>query len=259
MKGKALTILHRKYLIKHLNFSVLAKEVDVSSNNDPLLRSLEKIGGGVQPHLKLISRVSIAVVAAFAFYFAWTGYQEKMESKAQTALFELEKKFEKQPENGKEKTAELSPKDNSEQISALKSFIGEHKGTNASIMAAMKASELIIEQDEKQGQEALNVLKSVQVAKANNLISALYTLKLSQLQVDNSQCELAVVELEKIVNNKSLDFLHPEALIRSALCHYSGGKTDEAKKLLQRVKDDYPGSVPAKSAERYLRAINVGV
>lgn len=228
--------------------------------------------------------VGLVVVAAFvgAGYYAYDFYKIKQESKAQLELYKADKLLNNLKEADAqaltEYRAELAKKkdkpststfhkpehDYTSIIEQYRKVIREYPNSQASLNAAISASDLFLEK--KQYQEALSQLgvtdKNLNspMLKKNSFLTNVIRLKIAVLFEAEGKCQANNINesvLKPILDSKKFDFLKPEALLRVALCADQGGNKDQAKEYYQKVIQQYPDTPASQDAEKYLLLLEV--
>ena len=93
-----------------------------------------------------------------------------------------------------------------------------------------------------------------------NRSSSVYTLlhlQLAGLYMDQKNCEKALPLLSIITNTKSAQPFHPEAWLQKGLCYEEMKDVFRVEEAYGIIKDNYPDSSVAQTAEVYLRLFKI--
>ncbi|MEK6554264.1 MAG: tetratricopeptide repeat protein [Bdellovibrionota bacterium] len=244
------------------------------------MTTADKIETWLVDNAKLVVALFIGVLVIGGVLAGYQAYSSARENKAQETLFEIEADLEKKQqalfevenkqkqEASKNKAAkktetaapvrnpETLQKDLGEPLTRLVSFIDQNKGSKASYMAAMTASDLYLEY--KDPSQAAQLLEKV--APHVNKKDLFYGLLNSQLALAYSnanECPKAVDVYDDIIDSEAQKHIHAQMILRKGVCLMSMKEYDKAKAAFRQAKTDFPDSVSGKSAESFERLINV--
>lgn len=221
--------------------------------------------------------IAIAVVAGIGFV-GWQMLGERREKSAQEAFYMVEKDYSaKREKYDQAKYAALSggkvdemvkagtaaiasgdlAKDYGTTVDGLENFAKDHKGTTASVQAALLAAETRLQY--KQPDQALSTLEtSVKATKANSLIGALARMAAGNAQAASGKCDQALKSWEEVLGAKDLSFLHSEAALRAGLCLEKSGDKPKAIEMYRKASSESEKSTSAQTARSLLRALELG-
>jgi len=189
-------------------------------------------------------------------YSAYNHYKQSQEEKAQAELFEVEQLLKKdQPDANPEAVPEPLKAEQipDEAISMLDSVTQKYSGTNASSLAALRASELL----EIKGdlQRAGQFAKSGVENSRSELIKGLARLRFATLQINQSKYSEATAEIQKVLDNDSLKSLHAEAQLRLAVSYELQSDLEKARELYSKIVASNGADPVGRTAKRYLHSL----
>ena len=243
----------------------LTKE-EVRSPDSFILFS-DRVVGIIERYQTLLVSLLISSVL-FGFTYAGYGYlKEKQEKKKQSELYviskakdELEKSFserisEKKDKEDKEPTFE----DYKTIIEKYEQFVDTNLSSKASAIAATHLVDLYNKFDKKKEAETViqKVIDGGIDGDKDNLLWGLLKIQKGMLEFSRQDYAQAAKSFEMIVQNKNLEHLHPDALLKMALSNYKSGQKEKAREQLKNLNENFDDSGSAKLASLYLRLIHL--
>jgi predicted negative regulator of RcsB-dependent stress response len=243
------------------------------------LTTADKIEKWIVDNAQLVVGLFVVVLVLSAAYGGYEIYSVRQEAKAQEALFEIESVLDKKQQELFEaeskknatakdqkksdtqiaappKTPETLQKDLGEPMAQLVSFIDDNKGSKASFIAAMTASDLYLEY--KDPSQAAQILEKVvpHVSKSD-LFYGLLNSQLALAYSNANECPKAVEAYDRIISTEAQKHLHAQMILRKGVCLMAMKEFDKAKSVFRQAKTDFPDSVSGKSAEAFERLVNI--
>lgn len=142
----------------------------------------------------------------------------------------------------------------------LEAVVKQHAGRSAATMSALRLAELYT--DYKQSDKAVEVLSQVTTHGPKDLLSGLAINLKATLLADSEKCTEALTEWDKVLQVKSLSFLHGEAKLKSALCYEKMNNTEKAMAIYSELSAQTPDASivdaeTVKEAGQYLRLLKI--
>lgn len=213
----------------------------------------------LEKHWKLMMGGFLALVIIGLGVIGAMYLGQNKEMKAQEEYFLIEKNYLQatNPSPTKENPKPEASKDLATHKKAFEDLMTKYPKTKASQMSSLYLSKIYI--SENNPQKALEILQK-NLTSSSDLISALVQQKTGQIQADLGQCKDAINTWDKIVNDKSLEFLHSEVKIQQALCYEKTNDLKKAEEILTNVANQKPDqqnsdTASIQQAEKYLRMI----
>lgn len=202
----------------------------------------------------------------------WKYTQSKNEKSAQEKYYELESQVMKKKEafaaakapkppmakdaKKDEKKEEVATgdfvKDYGDLPQQLKTFVDQNSKTKAGAMAALTLAGL--EGEYKKDADALETLKKVQTS---GVLNALVKMQIATLTANNGNCAEAIPQFEQLISDPGSAFMKLEAKLKIALCSESTGNLAKAEDNLNQVIVEGKQNPVARSAQKYLRLIQI--
>jgi len=190
-------------------------------------------------------------------YALYGFYKDKMEYAAQEDLYVATVKHERltgTPDAVEENKDPEVNKDFSEVAKLYGRILEEHKGTKASIIAAVKLADIrSIEGNPEKAVESLEIMKSQM--KGTGLVDGLAILSLGRHYQTVGKCDMAVTEWKKIVDSSKLRFLHSEAHLKMGLCFEELKDTDQALRHYKILSDDFGDTAAGRTGKRLMTVL----
>ncbi len=224
-------------------------------------------------HSKLVLGITAVLLLAGGGWAVYDYNKKQTEIKLQSEYFKIEKqyldkkgKFEqaendaknpptKDPKNPEDKSTKAVKasgdltQDYGDVVTNLKSFVQKNPKSVSAKMAALNLTEVL--KKYQKTDEAMEVLKTVNDS-STNLVSGLVKDQLATLHADKNDCSAAIGLWNEISKAKSLDYLSSSVKLKTALCYEAINDLNNARATLNEIKQKNPGSVAAKTAEKYL-------
>lgn len=204
------------------------------------------------------SKVVLVFVALFVVggvSYSFVQYQTfKAEEKASSEYSLVEKDYQKKKEEltKAEKNAQQDmEKDYGSILAGFQKIIDKNPNTKSAIMAALSMNEIYLKYQKTEA--ALQNIQRVKIG-ADSL-SALLLSQKGTVQANMNDCKSALETWTQILNNKSAQFIHSEALLKQALCYEKLEDKKKAEETYNRVIAEAKDGTLAKSAEKYLRIL----
>lgn len=143
-------------------------------------------------------------------------------------------------------------KDYGEIPTNLDKFVSKNSKSRAGAMAALNLSGILVEY--KKPQEAIEVLKKVKVS---GVLGDLISMQQATVLANLNKCNEASPMFEQLVASKTATYLKLEAKMKLGLCQSSLGNAPKAEETLAQVVEEGKDNAIAKSAQKYLRAIQL--
>lgn len=213
--------------------------------------------------LRWLEKNILAVSSAFGVMIlvglAWTGYQHycnSVELEAQAEMFKIEKQFLKvQADVAKSNKKDRPDLDKTygKYIQSLTQFIDKNKKTDAAAIASLHLGKLYYEYGKYQpGLELLEKIKT-----RNELLKGLVLVQKGVFHESLGDCNKANEQWTKVIKERTLAHLHPESMLKQAVCLQSLSKKKEAKSVYQKLITEHADTEPGKKAKGYLRLLQV--
>lgn len=246
---------------------------DAKKGNDPFVSGVATAWSGIEKYRVAALSFAAAFVLLGAGYsvYAWKSKQSEVEAQGQyflakrtlddiqksfsvdeKAVLEAEKNNTKPP-LPKQKTNDIT-QDYGPAVEKLESVVNQFPKSKAAVMAGLELSTLF--QEYKQADRALSVMEKLEKSAAKGDITYGFVLlhKGNALQA-KGDCGGAISVWERINQEKSLNLVHAESLLRQALCRDSMGETAKAQEIFRKLVQDFADTDPGKAARRFLRAV----
>ncbi len=242
-----------------------------------MLAGIAKQGGVI------VSVIGVLAVAAGIGVF-WAHRQTSQETDLQAKYYTLEKRyletkrgFDEAVVQAKNKTAKKAdPKADTKTDTAMaatgdltkdygtlpadfEQLVAESPKSKAAEMAALNVAQIYLSYGQKD--KALAVLQKVNTtARTNDFSGALVVESRASLMADNGDCKGAIGLWDKIIADKSSQWLRDESKLRMGLCFESQNEMARAEQIYKEVaaKDiKQPDRETSRDAERYLRLLKL--
>ncbi|MEZ4872527.1 MAG: tetratricopeptide repeat protein [Bdellovibrionales bacterium] len=231
-------------------------------------KSIEKsIEQAIEVIAKNSKTIAIGLVMVVAVGLGMIGYdysQESAEKQAYGEFYALEKQFDSiqgelrknmPPEQDIQYTEEVFNQNFAGTSAEMEAFIVANKGRAAATMAAMELGELYSTFSlHQKAKDVLGLL--ISNVDVRTLTGALYHVEYGRVLLELNEFEASREVLNKVINENSVKFIHPVALLNLGLSYYKDNQMDKAKELLTRISNEFSDSEPGRSAEIYLKLIN---
>lgn len=250
----------------------LTAELSSISQRDFLQDAALSVVEFLAKHKIFVGAFVLLGVIGFSGWTAMDALRSRSELKAQTALFDLEKKYsEKKEQFDQARFAELAgqkqegltkpsgdlAKDFGSLIDDLEAFAKNNPGTAAGAQAAMMAAETRIAYNQAdRASETLNAI--AKDTKTSTLVGALMRMATGNTLASAGKCDQAVKAWEDILSTKSAAFLHGEAALRAGMCLEKSGDKAKATEMYRKASAESERSSTAQTAKALLRAIEMG-
>ena len=236
---------------------------------DPLSLFIKKSNILIQKYFKLVFLILLAGVLIFGLFLLYCYWQEKENKKASELLYQSRKELVLAEQKaggdimgvdsgqnffGQTKKAKYnSEMDKSAQqyISVIKSWISKPAGLSAAVEIAH-----FLYQYEKHS-EALSLLNVAQAYRKKNLTGFLMAFQLGTYLMNQGKYEESIKNFQFIVTAQKAKWLWPEALVKMALCYERQHKTDQAREIYKRIKNDFSDSQASDKSIRYLNLLKL--
>ncbi len=249
--------------------------------HDKFVTAVDKTWARVSRHKYLVvGAMALAILAGIGVSVA-SHLREKNEAKAQTELFlaqhELETARQKltqlaQPPTPKETDAKKAKKADAkppeprvlstdEKTAELKTSIEKyeavmaaHKGTRASVLAAIEASALWIEIE--QPQKAVDLIENAWNERTGGptLLGSLALARAQALE-RAGQYEKSIAALDQFPKSSGIDFLLSEAMMVRAMCQLKLHQPGKAAEVLKELGEKFPDTRAGKASKGLLRSV----
>ena len=103
----------------------------------------------------------------------------------------------------------------------------------------------------KKPEKAVELLKKSSFYKTKNLHGFFLALQLGTYLIDIKEYEQALKEFSFITQNSKAKWLWPFAFVKQALCLEKQGKVDQAQKIYEKIKNNFPDSSVHGDAVKY--------
>lgn len=219
-------------------------------------------------HSKLVLGAVILFVVAAAAYTTAGYIKTEKETKVQEKYYSferqyLEKKaaFEK-PESKDKKETKITAtgdlqKDFGSAVEGFESLVKEFPNSLGGQMSALHLSDLYMSY--KKPEDALRVLKAVQINGSSEMLAALVLNQLGNVYAQQNDCKNAIEQWQTVVNSKKLAFAHDEAKLRMGLCFETMNDIAKAEQMYTEVskKEGSSDFSASRDAEKYLRLLKM--
>jgi tetratricopeptide (TPR) repeat protein len=139
-------------------------------------------------------------------------------------------------------------------VQKLHSFLDSHKGSNASLEAALVLSEIY--EEYARPEKGAEVLSSAltHASQSTNVLTGVVKMRAGDLWATAKNCDAAIPFWEPLAQGKG--FMVAPAQLKMGVCLQELGRLDEAKNWFQKLIANSPDSVEGFNAKRYLRFID---
>jgi tetratricopeptide (TPR) repeat protein len=195
-----------------------------------------------QKHQKTILGVLFGVVGLLGAYFLYKNlYLAPREKSAVEAMYQAENMFAKDSFAA----ALTNPGGGADGFEAI---IDNYSGTKAANSAKYYAG--ICNLNLGKFQEAIDYLEDYSAC--DDITPTMKFGALGDAYAENGDLSKAESFYSKAANASKNEFLSPIYLNKLGLLNFKNGKNDEALKIFQKIKDEYPLSNEARDAEKFL-------
>jgi len=222
---------------------------------------LQQAKGFWAKYSKPISYVGVAIIVLIGGWYAYQNlYKKPKESKAEEALFPTEQLFDKMSASGFNKDSinlvlnggKLA---DGTTLKGVLNIISKHGGTDAANRAHYLAGACYLHA--KEFDKAIKQLKEYDGGGATQLQSMAYGM-LGDAYAELKKNDDALTYYKKAANvNDKDEFITPDALMKAGQFCEVNNKPKDAIELYQKIKDNYPKSTQAQSADKYLARLGV--
>lgn len=224
--------------------------------------------------------VGLVVAAAVVLSLGWIGYgfiDARRESAAAEALFGPETALKKvetrvHDERAKQMTGVDAPGDRKKKpeparapdfqtdfapvVEALEVQIKANANTRAGLVAAMSLSHVLIE--EKQYARALAALDLVTYRpRSADIMSGFWYMHRGLALLETQKYAEAIQAYRAVLDTKSLDALHPEAMLKLGVAQDLAGDAAAARQTFEKLSREYPGTEASAAAGQSLRVLEL--
>lgn len=239
------------------------------SNKEPdiFISTSENLLKKIEEQKALLGVILLIVVVAGG---GWLGYhylQTRGEAKASAEIYQYEAPIEQKKEElakaddkeaDKAKSKDKAPIDFDSQYAPLTQKLEEsilkHQKTAAAKMSAVQLIGFYLEH--QKFELAQSLLNKMQLSDGS-LMTGLLLVQKATLLLNKQEFDTSAELFQEIVNNKNLEFLHPQALLRMGICFEKLQNIERARELYTRVSTDYPDSEASRAAKFYLRLLTL--
>ncbi len=254
----------------------LADQIPVK-DPDAVQKGIIDFWGWVEDNAKWIAVLGVIGVIAGIAHVVFHSIWDRQERKAQEAYYAVESNYTKIKEGfDRAKLRALMPsapapkpgepsdqpatgdltKDYGTVVSDLEKLARDHHGTTAGAQAALLAGQTYLQY--KQPDKAIELAEMPVKALGNkHLLASLSRVLWGSALATKGDCAGAVKVWQEILDNKSANFLHGEAGLRSGLCYESMNQNDKAAEMYRKVTTENAQSASASTAKGLLRALEV--
>ena len=256
----------------------MAKKIDKIDLKTPdaFHTTSDKIFVWIEEHAKTVVSVVGVIVALSLIYIAVNFVSQRREARAAETIYQAEgalKKAEASVREAREKentrvpgpgdkkkapVAPAAPKTFEQNfgtlVSNVEAKISEIKTTRVGLVAAMNLAYFLIQ--EKQAARALTVLDLPTARpRSSDVLAGFYAMHRGLALLETSKFKEAAEQYQGVLAEKSLDALHPEALLKLGVARELAGDVDAARESYEKVGRDFPGTEASTSAQNFLRAL----
>lgn len=162
-------------------------------------------------------------------------------------------KQEPNPKVGAKPTGDFD-KDFAEVAKPLQAIITEAPHSKAAKMAALNLAQVQIQY--KKLDDAKNTLSAV-TDSSKDLLSAMVQSEMGTLLANQNDCKQALTYWEQVAKNKKAEFMHSAVKLKMGLCYESMNDLSKAEETYTQVKEQEKDSSIGRSADKYLRLLQV--
>ena len=236
---------------------------------DPLSLFIAKSNSWVREYFWLLFAVLAICLSIFGLSLFYSYWQLQVNKKAAAILYQARKElvlaekkaggdilsFDKSQNFFEQaKKAKYNPEmDKSVHLymDLIKKWILKPSG----LSAASEMAHFLYQYDKKR--EAVDLLKLTVSGRQENLLGFLIAFQLGSYLMDQAEYGEAIQYFQFITGSKKAEWLWPNALISTALCHEKRKEADLAGEIYRRVKNDFPDSQSSEKAKRYLNLLQL--
>jgi predicted negative regulator of RcsB-dependent stress response len=236
----------------------------------------------VQKNRKAVNIVLAILLVGGLAYAGYDFMNEKHEGKARLSLYTAQKirqdLKEKQEDKKKQESEGTDKKDKKEKaddkqakatpapapvdpaqieqlkkdaIAAYQKVIQDYPGTAASHIAALHASQMLI--DESRIDEAGQVLeKSKEPSKRQSVLLGAYLNQRGKVMAQKGDCQGAVKSWEKVYTDPNLTVWHADSLVKAAICYEKLQQKDKAIELYKKASSEQGETDAGRTAKKLL-------
>ncbi|HEX4926211.1 MAG TPA: tetratricopeptide repeat protein [Bdellovibrionales bacterium] len=233
----------------------------------------------IQKNSKGVMGAAIAFMVLGVAYAGYDLYRERVEDKARVALYKAQKLQDdiarqeqeaKQKEEEAKAAADKAAKDKKAKAaatpapapvdvaglkaSALKAYgdvIRDYPGTAASHIAVLQSSQVLL--DEKKTDEAVQLFeKNKEPSRGQSLLLGAYLSQKGKVLAQKGDCESAVREWERVINNPNLSIWHGDSLVKAGVCYEKLNKKDKAVELYKKAVASHGETDAGRAAKKFL-------
>ncbi len=140
-------------------------------------------------------------------------------------------------------------------VTQLKADLKANAGTRAAAVSALNLSYFLVQQ--KQFQEALDVLKIPKAPPGGDLLGGFWRMHYGLVLLENSKPEDALSFYNEVIASDKLKPFHPEAMLKLGIAYEMKGDPTKARETYEKLGRDYPNTEASNSATQFLRLLEL--
>ena len=232
----------------------------------------ERLFEWIEQYARLIALVLLVIAVGAIGAVSYGYWKDSQEQKAAEALFKPEAELKdaetKLRDSSAAKMQALAglkvpaakpadyEKDFAPSVTKITEQIKAHANTKTALISALGLANFLMQQ--KQFEAALQVLETAKYRPSSgDLLGGFWHMHRGLAFLENKKADEAIKEYKEVLDQKSLKYLHPEALLKSGVAFELKGDAAKARESYERVGRDFQGSEASNSAQQYLRLLDL--